>query len=444
VMFWGNATIDFRRVGFVAKYVTEINISAFSRYNTPATCVGIINCDSIHIVGESPPNTRDFLDLLEFSDTFDVTDPRDRIFGLLGLRTRDSDPDSGELFIKPNYESSVSEVYENVVAKLLVDQKKIQVLSFVQHDSVIPSDKKSWTIDWDKRVHYVFGQEARKTSDMPPAVCKPVCGVPNCVAIQGIAVDEIGSTMSDGADSTLSKDIDMARRLKTLMGKLQEEYSSEAVAWTLTAGYSTCWTLVNDHGAHLTEYNAFSEWDFGQGAPASGSDIYPYFQLVMIVLSPRRLFTTTKGLLGLGPMIMQEGDIVSVLFGGNVPYVLSVITIDSLENAISIPSWRDRGSKHGRIVASQRKTFTSTESQIQRFPQIQSTTALFLANFRSELYRSRNLDGHQYKPSAQRLSTFKALDELSLIYVTKTHPSSLFAHLVHRYRASPQPIPTTP
>lgn len=323
VMFWGNATIDFRRVGFVAEYVTKNKLPVFMRYNTPTSNVGICNCGSIHSFREFPPNTRGFLYLLQSSDAFGVTDPRDRIFGLLGLRTSDSDPDSGELFIKPNYNLSVLEVYENVVTKFLVDQKKVQVLSLVQHGPVIPSDKKSWATDWDKRRHNVFGQEPRKTtSDMPPGVCKPVCDIANCVAIQGIAVDDIGSVMSDEADSIPSKDINMARRLKTLMEKLREDYSSETVAWTLTAGFSTHYTLVNDHGAHLTEYNAFSEWDFEQGAPVSESDIHPYFRLVDIVLSPRRLFTTTKGLLGLGPMIIQEGDIVSVLFGGNVPYAL--------------------------------------------------------------------------------------------------------------------------
>jgi hypothetical protein len=36
----------------------------------------------------------------------------------------------------------------------------------------------------------------------------------------------------------------------------------------------------------------------------------------------RRFFVTTDGHMGLGPFAMEEGDIVTVLFGGAVPYLL--------------------------------------------------------------------------------------------------------------------------
>ena len=36
----------------------------------------------------------------------------------------------------------------------------------------------------------------------------------------------------------------------------------------------------------------------------------------------RRLFVTSSGHLGLGPAGMMSGDIVAILFGGNVPYIL--------------------------------------------------------------------------------------------------------------------------
>ena len=36
----------------------------------------------------------------------------------------------------------------------------------------------------------------------------------------------------------------------------------------------------------------------------------------------RRLFTTSKGYIGLGPSTLREGDLVCVLFGGIVPFTL--------------------------------------------------------------------------------------------------------------------------
>jgi Heterokaryon incompatibility protein (HET) len=47
-----------------------------------------------------------------------------------------------------------------------------------------------------------------------------------------------------------------------------------------------------------------------------------FFAVARHVCVGRRFFRTAKGLMGMGPGSMQEGDCLSLLFGGNVPYIL--------------------------------------------------------------------------------------------------------------------------
>ncbi|KAF2185843.1 hypothetical protein K469DRAFT_518658, partial [Zopfia rhizophila CBS 207.26] len=39
----------------------------------------------------------------------------------------------------------------------------------------------------------------------------------------------------------------------------------------------------------------------------------------------RCFFTTEKGFMGVGPSVAREGDLICVLFGGEVPYILRSI-----------------------------------------------------------------------------------------------------------------------
>lgn len=47
-----------------------------------------------------------------------------------------------------------------------------------------------------------------------------------------------------------------------------------------------------------------------------------FVEAAMNACTGRRLFFTQEGVLGLGPMEMETGDILCVLFGGNVPFIL--------------------------------------------------------------------------------------------------------------------------
>jgi len=68
----------------------------------------------------------------------------------------------------------------------------------------------------------------------------------------------------------------------------------------------------------------------------------------------RRFFVTKNGLMGVGPDGMKEGDIIGILFGGRVPYVLRPVGdgfrfvgecyVSGLMNGEAVQTWK-KGSK---------------------------------------------------------------------------------------------------
>ncbi len=81
-----------------------------------------------------------------------ATDPRDYIYGLLGMATPDDTQDS-RMFITPDYALDAAEVYQRVTERFLVRFPTFTILSYLRlrhpihpkpHDLSLPS----WVVDW--------------------------------------------------------------------------------------------------------------------------------------------------------------------------------------------------------------------------------------------------------------------------------------------------------
>ena len=333
VIYWSNAIIDFRWLGLLADHLgTPAISSVFRLHNQFDSQMGRTNCYFIQRLQDSSLK-RSFYRLMMATENFDVSDPRDRIFGLLGLHTND-----GNLFLEPNYNFSLSEIWEDVTTKMLFDQQEVKVFSRVKHSPFVPDDRTSWMPDWTEQLYSILGESPRKTKgDTVPSICRPVCNFANCLAINGTAVENILTIMSNELDQLHEIEqieITFAILLKSLSERLQEEYDCDTVACTLTGGFSSDNYPVEDHSAHLAEFNAFLAWDLEQLALPLSSESPEamaaggVFKRARNCLPGRYLFTTSKGHLGLGPIAMRVGDIITVLFGGNVPYILRPVSDD--------------------------------------------------------------------------------------------------------------------
>ncbi|KAI9878947.1 MAG: hypothetical protein M1830_010065 [Pleopsidium flavum] len=83
-----------------------------------------------------------FINILLLCSDFNCTDPRDKIFGLLGLTT-----DAGDPMLAPDYSLSVQEVYGKVTRFLMTRDKSLAVLGDVKEPKSLQG-LPTWTPDW--------------------------------------------------------------------------------------------------------------------------------------------------------------------------------------------------------------------------------------------------------------------------------------------------------
>jgi hypothetical protein len=100
-----------------------------------------------------------WLRTLQDGGSFHVTDPRDRVYGILGIisstTTRlyvEDRPDIKTQNFPINYDKSVSEVYQDVVRFLIDTDRNLDCLTVFEDRRGLPSDLPSWAIDWRRDV----------------------------------------------------------------------------------------------------------------------------------------------------------------------------------------------------------------------------------------------------------------------------------------------------
>ena len=129
----GQHSTSWKQIGFGAAWMRDVPAQTF-QYDDRAL-VGIHNACLIY--GLSHTNNRrqriSFLQLLALTRPFVATDLRDKIYGILGIPTTDSDPDAGEPFLQPDYTKTLSDVYINCALAIIRRTQSLRLLSYVQH-----------------------------------------------------------------------------------------------------------------------------------------------------------------------------------------------------------------------------------------------------------------------------------------------------------------------
>lgn len=322
--------------------------------------------------------THPFLHLLDMSRSFDVTNPKDKIFGLMGFPTEDgNDTRCGwekadtNRTIDPVYEHSVEEVYTLVAAGILQKDQNLDVLSFTSH--IRPSEKDqsyvnpggiidpakvlidlpSWVPNWDSGYilspFLAFG-ENNQFSTGKGAGMKPEINISvkinetnekhgNMVCVKGLVVDTIHEVEDQrpGYISLAKATPELKKLLIWSWARKHKDTTLETFVRTLTAGRDAHGNIVQSaEQPHQT--TAFCEL-LHELKPESItlSSLLPTeietldrkkfnTQLVREMLWKascyRSAFVTEGGELGMGSSTAMKGDKVVVLYGGQVPYVI--------------------------------------------------------------------------------------------------------------------------
>ncbi|KAI1172882.1 heterokaryon incompatibility protein-domain-containing protein [Nemania sp. FL0916] len=104
------------------------------------------------VVGPAPVQER-ILELFNASRAMQATNPRDKVYALLGVAKRPcyshTDPHPGRREIIPRYQMSVEAVYLEASWYLLLTEQNLELLSSSQHRSAVNKNMPSWVTDWE-------------------------------------------------------------------------------------------------------------------------------------------------------------------------------------------------------------------------------------------------------------------------------------------------------
>ena len=132
VVVWANTMIDWRWVGLAAAILR-------TRYH--AICenmrmTGVYNAYVMYRLSpicDLPPIPMNLIQLLRLTRQFEATDSRDRVYGLLGIKTLDNDPSTKNLFIEPDYSLTQAQLWKRLAWKSIKQSGNLSILTSVQY-----------------------------------------------------------------------------------------------------------------------------------------------------------------------------------------------------------------------------------------------------------------------------------------------------------------------
>ena len=375
---------------------------------------GILNAYFIYRISLSQdvlvPLSLSFHQLIVYTRHFICKDPRDQVYGLLGIPTIDTDPEIEKLFIEPDYNLTAVEVREKVAFKVLHTSEALDLLStatgisekettrFLELETTPISP--TWVPNWHKySTTRILPTEAsgsfQPAGDRPMAI--EILKDKKQFRIRGIEISVVS-----GVTETLRRNLFILNDARYHRGH-RGRYGSplvrvESPSWmpgkligrgvlsalgqgesaikesmvmitnTLTAGKDWYGIPHVDEEAHIADYaqcllegrliwsftlnpwvdqdrskdrnknyepkpvptdGVITEDAFGTEVVidgirklAEGGTPAKFIDAAITACAGRRLFETTSGILGLGPSSLVPGDVICVLYGARVPFVL--------------------------------------------------------------------------------------------------------------------------
>jgi hypothetical protein len=336
-VFWGHGEIGFEWLGVASRAVSGC---AFGVGSMIPTCFFLfLVCNSSHRTNRP---RQPLLRLMDLTVGLAFNEPKDRIYGLLGLKTFECDLADGQSFIDPDYNITTMECYRRVAAKLLCEWHDLRVLSWKRSVSQSAKDWPSWVPDWNENNPVAFAEfdeDGIQQKDISGLVqiSETSFGGVQCIEISGFKVDTINREIKEyDALSYFEKANDghELEAFQALLRRLEHIYGQQCLAVTF-GNHQRGLPLDSVRITNLlSEYEAFLGRDFVQdiyskiGAyeddrsdhfvPSADRFASRYSEDAW----DRTLFITSTEMLGIGPLAMIPGDVVVVLHGGRMPLVL--------------------------------------------------------------------------------------------------------------------------
>lgn len=287
-------------------------------------------------------DSSNILTYLNIYSRLSATDPKDKIYGILGL--------ASDEVIKVDYEKSTLQVYSAFVLSQLA--RGMQVFSHVYHPAELGGldGFPSWVPRWDqansKYRLYDYPRDntlsrRRQSPDLdlglahagilrlPGLFCDTVVGT---VYVRFDPEHLVHGKIVDTGQHFLHFLIDLWNETQPLdsAGNFSDTALAYSLGLNLTGGHMGLHAMVDD----LTKPEQFHFLccflaTIKQFIPSGldwidleGANVDVFQGLMTLYCHDRRLFRTKRGWLGLGPRCMRPDDLLVVLHGGPMPYIL--------------------------------------------------------------------------------------------------------------------------
>ncbi|KAE9368056.1 HET-domain-containing protein [Stipitochalara longipes BDJ] len=277
------------------------------------------------------------------SQTMQATDPRDKIFGLLGLA-----PDAAELGIKADYKKEVNEVFTDT-AKTLLQNHFTDVLSWCRFPK---PDLPSWVPDFRLPLPEPIGSYQCRAPPWKPLFhasgtnqVKISMGDNSentkTLTMSGLSVDtieELGKPWDGEDESTfLTQILHFCDRAQALPQPISTDPQFwDEVLWRLPCADQQWHEYTRRRAQPGAEQGLWEIFARMSGERSGYTDevkkaAWTRYYLAMQCLHSFRPFISKKGYIGLAPASAIPGDIVCVIFGAIVPYILRRVSDKGFE-----------------------------------------------------------------------------------------------------------------
>lgn len=280
----------------------------------------------------------DLFTLMRLSRPSLATNPLDKVYALLGI-AEECDRDE----IKPDYNIPVRDLYCRVARYFIERDEKLDVLSQAGHGRSIP-DLPSWAPDWsvpvsadDQDLVDVSHPDYWLDMEEHPAIITPSDN-PNHLIIRGKIIDIVSKIGLAFEAQGVAEDTQIAQQRTAVIKEWERLVLSMHTYPTGKSVIEAYWrTLVAGANKENEEApaelgNHFAQWysQFGSTAfdlskfhheisSTSEETAKIYGTCVQETCRNRRLFTTSKGYMGVGAKGALEGDHIAVLSGSIFP-----------------------------------------------------------------------------------------------------------------------------
>ncbi|KAI3335918.1 heterokaryon incompatibility protein-domain-containing protein [Ustulina deusta] len=305
----------------------------------------------------------DMTTLLNKARRFKASEPRDRVYSLIGLAGEANERSVLPAALRANYDRPVQDVFRDITRYIIMSSRNLSILTLIRYN---PDWNKypSWVVDfagdvlWERISHFAWSAQAHgwhcvkemtndAAGDLPVEVQHSSDDI---LALKGFRVDTINATCAVMSSSALPSFGSQALvAFKEACQRVGARYTTrETLARAVMVTLSADWNLtgqermtdqsISHFWAYLWEaYNRLHDETtpsrdqaeleeyaslLAKVEPDIPADANIYRLHLDTAYNRRVFFTADKAYIGLGPSITQKNDILCILFGGATPMVL--------------------------------------------------------------------------------------------------------------------------